>query len=381
MARSDPRRLFPRRLSNAATDKDDKRRNNTGRIPVYHQVRNPGGDGMRNLRALLCVMAAVLTSPAWATFHTFGLSEFFSNADGSVQFVVLQESVGMNGQNLLAGHMLTSTSTHGAGTHAFTFNKELANGNTASKFVLIATQGFANLGIVTPDYIVPAGFLFTDGGTVNYASVDQATYAALPTDGVTALSVSGATIQNLATNFAGATGTVPAAGPATVPVIEYYNQGLDHYFMTASPSDISALDGGQFFGWARTGETFKAYPTQVLSTVPVCRFFIPPEHGSSHFFSAKASDCAALLAAAADPAHNPSFSGYIEEDAAAFYITPPDATGNCPTGTVPVFRLWNQRFDSNHRYTTSQAIVVQMQARNFVIEGDPPGLASMCAPS
>jgi hypothetical protein len=334
---------------------------------------------MRNLRVLLIVLVAVLAFPVWASFHTFQLNQFYSNADGSVQFIVLLETSGFNGQQFLSGHTLISTSAHGGGTHTLTFLKPLAGGSTANRSFLVATQGFADLNLVAPDYIVPAGFLFTDGGTVNYAGVDQVTYAALPTDGVTALSAGGATVQNLATNFAGATGSVPMAGPVTVTVVEYYHQLLDHYFMTALPSDIASLDRGDFAGWARTGETFKAYPTSVLSTVPVCRFFIPPEHGSSHFFSAKAADCAFLLAAAADPAHNPSFSGYVEEDTAAFFVTLPDATGACPGGSVPVFRLWNQRFDSNHRYTTKQTIVAQMQARNFVIEGASPNRAAMCA--
>jgi hypothetical protein len=32
----------------------------------------------------------------------------------------------------------------------------------------------------------------------------------------------------------------------------------------------------------------------------------------------------------------------------------------CPVGTIPVYRLGNQRVDSNHRYTTSAAIRTQM---------------------
>ena len=87
------------------------------------------------------------------------------------------------------------------------------------------------------------------------------------------------------------------------------------------------------------------------------------------------------MAWAADPITFPSFSGYIEEHAAAFFVTAPDATGACPMNTVPVFRLWNQRFDSNHRYATSPAIVAQMKARNYVVEGAQPNLAAMCAPS
>ena len=335
---------------------------------------------MRILRASLCALAAILTFlsfPATASFHLFRLDQLYSNADGSIQFIVLKECCGADGENFLGGHALTST--QGGTTNTLAFPNNLPSSNTANRSVLIATPGFVALGLVTPDYTIPAGFLFTNGGTVNYAGVDSITYAALPTDGVTALNRQGMMIQNLATNFAGATGSVSAAAPATVLVIEYYHQILDHYFMTALASDIAALDSGAIAGWLRTGETFQAYSTQATGTVPVCRFFIPPEHGSSHFFSAKATDCAFLLMAAADPAHFPSFSGYIEEDVAAFYATLPDGTGACPAGTVPVFRLWNQRFDSNHRFTTKASIVADMKARNYVEEGDAPNFAVMCA--
>jgi hypothetical protein len=188
-------------------------------------------------------------------------------------------------------------------------------------------------------------------------------------------------IEQIHSNAAGATASVtPGQQPVTVAVVEYYNAGLDHYFMTASSDDITVLDAGLFPGWARTQQSFKAFLAQGAGLSPVCRFYIPPIHGDSHFFSAQPSDCAALLAWAADPAKFPNFSGYVEEHAAAFYVTLPDATGACPTNTVPVFRLWNQRFDSNHRYTTSQAIVAQMQARNYVLEGPLPNQAAMCAP-
>lgn len=171
-------------------------------------------------------------------------------------------------------------------------------------------------------------------------------------------------------------------GSGPVDVVEYYNAQLNHYFMTASASDIDILDRGVISGWVRTGQTFQAFSTQASGgpfVHPVCRFYIPPEHGNSHFFSVLPSDCAALLAAAADPAHYPDFSGYVEESQAAFFIALPDAAGNCPIGAMPVFRLWNQRVDSNHRYTTDRAIVVQMQSLNYVLEGAPPNHAVMCA--
>ena len=193
------------------------------------------------------------------------------------------------------------------------------------------------------------------------------------------------TLGNCGAGIVNAFGAVKAAqatlGQSVVTVVEYYNTPLDHYFMTASASDISLLDGGAFPGWARSGQSFHAYATQSPATLsPVCRFFIPPQHGDSHFFSAVAADCNYLLMAAANPAAYPNFSGYIEESAAAFYVTLPDATGACANGTVPVYRLWNQRVDSNHRYTISPGIVAQMQAKNYVLEGASPYYAAMCAP-
>ena len=344
---------------------------------------------MRSLRWSFVPILALLATAAAAEYHTFVIDELYSNADGTVQYIVLHESAGMDGENMLAGHQLTSTSAGGV-KNVYTFTGNLPGGGmcgyygctpspTANKRVLIATQGLSALGLITPNYMIPNGFLPINGGTLDYAGVDSVTFAALPTDGVTALNRDGTTGRNLATNFSGATASIVMPGPATVLVIEYYHQILDHYFMTAKASDIAALDSGAIPGWLRTGETFQAYSTQATGTVPVCRFFIPPEHGSSHFFSAKATDCAFLLMAAADPAHFPSFSGYIEEDVAAFYATLPDGTGACPAGTVPVFRLWNQRFDSNHRFTTKASIVADMKARNYVEEGDAPNFAVMCA--
>jgi Ca2+-binding RTX toxin-like protein len=95
-------------------------------------------------------------------------------------------------------------------THSFTFPANLPSESTADTSVLIATQGFADLGIVTPNYIVPAGFLFTSGGTLNFAGADIVTYTALPTDGTHSVNRSGVVATATPTNFAGATGQLPS---------------------------------------------------------------------------------------------------------------------------------------------------------------------------
>ena len=171
-------------------------------------------------RWLPIVALAFATTAARAEFHTFQIEEMYSNADGSVQYVVLHESQGMNGENLLQGQALTST--HLGVTKTYIFPANLPGGScsmyygcspspTSRARVLIATAGFAALNLLAPNYVMPNGFLPTDGGTLNYAFVDQVTFAALPTDGNNALSRTGTIIPNVATNFAGDTASVTSA--------------------------------------------------------------------------------------------------------------------------------------------------------------------------
>ena len=156
-----------------------------------------------------------------------------------------------------------------------------------------------------------------------------------------------------------------------VPVIEFYWLEADHYFIASElQADVPALDSGAFAGWTRTGRTFKAYPQPAGAAQPVCRFYIPPQHGDSHFYSASVSECAAVLDASTNPANPayPNYSGYVYETPSSFFVDIP-ANGSCPPGELPVFRLWNRRFDSNHRYTTDPAIRDAMIARGYVLEG------------
>jgi hypothetical protein len=176
----------------------------------------------RLLKGLLSLALILVTTSAMAEFHTFQIDQIFSNADGTIQFVVLHEIAGLNGENFLGGH--TFTSTTGGMTQTYTFNRNLPGGSmgyygnmpspTAFAHALLATQGFAELGMITPDYIIPNGFLPLTNGTLSYAGVDQVSYAALPTDGVSALNRSGMTVPNVATNFAGQTASVSAPAPA-----------------------------------------------------------------------------------------------------------------------------------------------------------------------
>ena len=187
--------------------------------------------------------------------------------------------------------------------------------------------------------------------------------------------------------IAGSLTLTPAPPPAViVQVDEFYNAVLRHYFITASAAEKQNLDAGDPPGWARTGESFKAYATgsSAGGTInPVCRFYSPPVVETdvgvmaigvdSHFFSADAGECLSVFRGSVPG------SWSLESDN-VFQINLPDkATGGCPAGTIPVYRLWNQRTDSNHRYTTSAAIKAQMLAAGYLAEGYGADGVAMCA--
>jgi hypothetical protein len=172
--------------------------------------------------------------------------------------------------------------------------------------------------------------------------------------------------------FTKATGPVPK----TVMAIEYYNSALDHYFVTADPAEMTALDSGRFIGWQRTGMGFNVFDPSESSpmTMPVCRFYGNPAYGlDTHFYSASGTECADIMRNW--PAQ------WTLESSNVFRMALPDMmSGSCPMGTMAVYRTWNQRADTNHRYTTDPAVQGMMMNHGNVAEGygNPP--VAMCSP-
>lgn len=162
----------------------------------------------RMLRCAAVVLLPFLAATAHASFHLFQIDQIYSDASGAVQFIRLSTTFG--DQQFLQGQSISTS--QGLNTHSFQFLTNLP-GDTADHKFLIATQGFANLGVVTPDYVVPNGFLFLPGGSINYASVDSVTYSALPTDGTHAIDRNGNPVVNAPMNFAGTTGSVNVPPP------------------------------------------------------------------------------------------------------------------------------------------------------------------------
>jgi uncharacterized delta-60 repeat protein len=155
------------------------------------------------------------------------------------------------------------------------------------------------------------------------------------------------------------------------PVIEYYNASLDHYFITSFVDDMNALDSGHFAGWTRTGYTFNA-GSGIPGLSAVCRFYIPPPYGDSHFFSASPDECAEVAT---------RFPAFVLETPSAMKVGLPESvTGVCaPSTSMPVYRVWDQRLDTNHRYTTDRDVRNAMVAKGWIAEGYGPDAVAMCA--
>lgn len=319
--------------------------------------------------AFACVLLLAAAS-AQAAFHLFRIEQLYTNADGSVQFVVLRNGA-TNGENLWSGQLLRATSAQG-GQAILEFDRDLPS-NTANRRVLVATPGFAALGLVTPDFTMPAHFLPIAGGTLNYAGAHQITFGPLPVDGTNALLATGAIVPNVATNFFGATGSVVPGPAITVALaVEYYNASLDHYFVTHLPAEIALLDAGvQIKGWTRTAQSFNVYAAAGAGTSPVCRFYIPPDKGDSHFYGRGTAECDATAQ------KNPSF---VNEESQFFHVALPEA-GVCPAGAVPIYRVFSNRPDANHRYMVDRTVRdLMVSEQKWLAEGDGPDLVVMCVP-
>lgn len=164
-----------------------------------------------------------------------------------------------------------------------------------------------------------------------------------------------------------------AAVAASSTAVEYYQDVYGHYFVTASPKEIAALDAGGHSGWNRTGQSFEVLPLGTPAAVAVCRFWSGQSFApkSSHFYTPVASECAIRKG---DPVW--VFEGEV------FAVTPPDALGNCLESAIPLYRLYNEGRGNapNHRYTTSLAIRSQMLAQGWTAEGAGIGVIG-CVPA
>ncbi len=178
-------------------------------------------------RGVTLGLLALAPGPASGFGHLWVFTEVYSNADGSVQFLELFTDD--PGEGLLGFMFLASLATGGE----YHFPNDLG-GSTQNRHLLVATAAFASQpGAVTPDYILPDGFLRSAGDTLTFSNEpivgipflpytdtqawDSVAFggssSALPTDGVYSLhrafgSADLVAAPNSPTNFAGAVGSL-----------------------------------------------------------------------------------------------------------------------------------------------------------------------------
>ena len=115
--------------------------------------------------------------------------------------------------------------------------------------------------------------------------------------------------------------------------------------------------------WIIAESPFRTWPATgdaPALAAPVCRFFHPQV--VTHFYSAKAGECALLAAS----------SAWINEGTAFRALLPVD--GVCMAGTSPVYRLFSQAL-ANHRYTQSIGTYQALQFKGWAPEG-----VAFCSP-
>jgi uncharacterized repeat protein (TIGR01451 family) len=146
--------------------------------------------------------------------HLWVINEIFSCGDGSDQFIELFTPSG--NQEVLTGRPIQASNLGATLTNTYIF-PDNSGTPTTGRSLLLATSGFAGLpGGITPDFIIPNNFLFTGGGSVDFAGVFTLIYAngELPLDGVNSLAGNNTIGVNSPTNFAEETGSVTCPDPS-----------------------------------------------------------------------------------------------------------------------------------------------------------------------
>ena len=304
---------------------------------------------------------------------TLRIEKIFTTLDATVQAV--QVSVVGGGSQSLGGRRMTVRDRHGA-TRSFVMGWPIYYEERVSALLLMGSAwlegvddgmtGYADLDM--PDYFLPI-----DGGVLSIDGIDEVAFGPLPVDGRHAVARDGSAVI---ADF-GMWGTFDI--PTTV-VREFYNPGLDHYFMTNRADEIALLLSGAIPGWQPTGKALYAVSRPLSDAYrPVCRYLLERPGGFSHFFSAWDDECAALAAEPTD----------MLEARAAFYVAVP-SEGACGTrgpipgngyGVIggPVYRLWNGKPETNHRFVTELAERDAMVARGWIPEGQGIYDIAMCA--
>jgi hypothetical protein len=160
--------------------------------------------------------------------------------------------------------------------------------------------------------------------------------------------------------------------PRKVTVTEFFHPQFFHYFLTADPAETALMLAGQMRPWYPTGLTFNSWAAPGENIVNVCRFFASFDRGfSSHFYSYDPTECPGLQDGGV----------WALETLNAFYVTP-SPTGDCPSGTTPLYRVYNNAVHGapNYRYTIDLTMRQATIANKWTPAGNGPLGVFACVP-
>jgi hypothetical protein len=169
----------------------------------------------------VCFAALILltaASSARGAFHLWNITEVYSNASGTLQFIELNDTSGFDNE-FVNGLQINVSNTGNTQTNTYTMPGN-APGSSNGHHLLLGTSGIHAAGAPTPDFIIPNNFLFTAGGSISYFAQGSGPYTALPTDGTNSRTwIGGGNAVNTPQNFAGAVGQIVVPEPGAIALL------------------------------------------------------------------------------------------------------------------------------------------------------------------
>lgn len=176
--------------------------------------------GRRQALALAGVIAALdlgLATSAQASVHLWEITEVYSNADGTIQYVELSTSSDFQEQT---GGVTFRSQSNGVTFNTFVIPGNLPSTSTSGKTFLLATPGFQAVSGIAPDYTLPcAPFFDPDATSITVELVGADSLSFTPSDlpaatGNALYATTGGVLSTGAAtpkNFAGSSGMMTAA--------------------------------------------------------------------------------------------------------------------------------------------------------------------------
>lgn len=191
------------------------------------------------------------------------------------------------------------------------------------------------------------------------------------------LAVHGREFLVLSENGATADSLTIASGPRrqgdTAIAVEYHDKASDRYFHTADALERRLLADGLYgTDVQRTTEAWRIWTAPGRGRFPVCRFAgSAPGGGTSYFYTFDAGECEALKS-----------DGKFRFDGVSHFVALPDSAGECPFGTVALYRTDRSSGDGipDQRFTVSLEARDAMLPKGWIAEGSGSDKVFACTP-